>query len=168
MGMLSLIALALQAAQPVSGPPGALDLLAGEWICRAEWMAGGPVWRSESWRRESDGRLTGTIRRGLRRAGGDDMAVEAELVISGRGRSLRLTYRPAGGGQVRYRLVRDTQQEAVFESTGNGSPRIITYRHVGFRRLDVMHALTDGSSRRWSYQPPGMHTPAIDCDGRRR
>ena len=164
----SLVALALQAAQPTRGPPSALDLLEGEWICRAEWMASGPVWHSESWRREGDGRLTGTIRTGLRRAGRDEMAMAAELVISGRGRSLRLIYRPAGGAPVRYRLVRETQQEAVFESTGNGSPRIITYRDSGFRRLDVMHALTDGSSRRWSYQPPGMHMPAINCDGHRR
>jgi hypothetical protein len=164
---LSLVALALQAARPMPEPPRALDLLEGEWVCRAEWMAGGPVWRSESWHHEDDGRLTGTIRTGLRRAGSGEMAITAELVISGRGRSLRLTYRPAGGAPVRYRLVRETQQEAVFESTGNGSPRIITYRDSGFRRLDVMHALTNGSSRRWSYQPQGMHTPAIDCDGRR-
>src|SRR5438132_237450 len=59
---LSLVALALQAAQPTPGPPSALDLLAGEWVCRAERMASGQVWRSESWRREDDGRLTGTIR----------------------------------------------------------------------------------------------------------
>src|SRR5207237_6321626 len=132
---LSLVARALQAAQPTPGPPSALDLLAGEWVCRAERMASGQVWRSESWRREDDGRLTGTIRTGLRRGGSDEMAMTAELVISGRGRSLRLAYRPAGGAAIRYRLVRDTQQEAVFESTGNGSPRIITYRDSGFRRL---------------------------------
>lgn len=166
MAMSVLIAMALQAAQPAPGPPSVLDLLEGEWICRVEWLAGGPVWRTETWRRDGEGRLTGIIRSGQRRAGGPDAGQEAELVISGRGRATRLTYRPADGAAVRYRLVRNERQEAVFETT-TGSPRIISYRYSGGRRLDVMHGLENGSSRRWSYQPPGMHTAIIGCDGRR-
>ena len=78
---LSLVALALQAARPMPEPPRALDLLEGEWVCRAESMAGGPVWRSESWRHEDDGRLTGTIRTGLRRGGSDEMAMTVKMFL---------------------------------------------------------------------------------------
>jgi hypothetical protein len=165
--MSVLIAMALQAAQPAEGPPSVLDLLEGEWICRVEWLAGGPVWRTETWRRDGEGRLTGLIHSGLSRAGGPEPGQEAELVISGRGRATRLTYRAADGAASRYRLVRNERQEAVFESMGSGSPRIISYRYSGGRRLDVMHGLASGSSRRWSYEPPGMRTAIIGCDGRR-
>jgi hypothetical protein len=136
-----LIAIALQAAPAAPGPASVLDLLEGEWICRVEWLAGGPVWRTETWRRDAEGRLTGLIHSGLSRAGGPAPAQEAELVISGRGRAMRLTYRPADGATVRYRLVRNERWEAVFESIGSGSPRIISYRSADGLRLDVMHGL---------------------------
>jgi hypothetical protein len=103
--------------------------------------ARGPVWRTETWRRDAEGRLTGLIHSGLSRAGGPAPAQEAELVISGRGRAMRLTYRPADGATVRYRLVRNERWEAVFESIGSGSPRIISYRSADGLRLDVMHGL---------------------------
>jgi hypothetical protein len=168
MTIATLIAAALQAVSPAQGPASMLDLLEGEWICRQEVLADGPVWRSETWRTQEDGRLVGIVHTVMRRAGSEDIRQEAELVISRRGRTPRLTYRVADRRPVHYRLVRDARQEAVFESVGSGSPRIISFRDSGFRRLEIMYGLENGSSQRWSYQPRAMHTAIIPCDGRRR
>lgn len=164
MAISVLAAALLQAAQPQ--PADVLGLLDGEWVCRVAWR-GGPMWRSETWERDAQGRLTGVIVTRRTTAGPPERRQEAELTISGHGRGTRLTYR-ADGRTSRYRLVRNDRMEAVFEIIGSGSPRIISYRDSGFRQLEVMHGLATGSSERWLYQPQGMHLPTGMCNGSRR
>src|ERR1700741_5675091 len=91
------LAAALQAAQPAQGPPGVLDLLEEEWVCREEWLAGGPLWRTETWRTDEEGRLIGTIETSQTAAGPPVRRQEAEMVMRGRGRGFRVNYRPGGG-----------------------------------------------------------------------
>ncbi|HTU09662.1 MAG TPA: hypothetical protein VMG08_02090 [Allosphingosinicella sp.] len=164
MTIIALIATALQAAQPLQRPPDLFDLLEGEWACRQEMLAGGPVFRRERWRSQEDGRVVGEIRSVPPRADGTALPPEAELVFSRQGRVPRLTYRPAGGRPVYYRLARGTRDEAVFEAVGNGSPRIISYRVGALQRLEVMHGLANGGSRRWTYRPQGMRSAVPRCD----
>ena len=170
MAIAMIAATALQGATPAYLPPSVFELLAGEWVCADEWLANGPTLRSETWQRDSEGRLTGVVTLDRRRAFNGESRQVAELVISGSGAARTLVYRPAGGAAIRYRLAREDrrQQEAVFESRRGGSPRTIGFRHDSFRRLTVTFGRADGSSERWSYQPPGMHTGIISCSGRRR
>ena len=163
-----LVALALQEGTLPPPPPRDLfDVLEGEWVCRQAMLAGGPVFRRESWRSREDGDTTGQIRSFPPRASGTETAPEEELRVSRRGSSLRLAYGSTRGRLVHYRLARATLQEAVFEAIRSGSPRIISYRLISGGRLEVMHGLENGSSRRWTYQQAGAHNAIISCDGRR-
>lgn len=166
MSMFALIALVMQAAQPVQRPPDLFDGLEGEWVCRQVSATGEGVFRSERWRSREDGSAVGEISSIRARAEGAEGMPEAELVFSRRGRTPRLSYREAGGRIVQYRLARGTRDEAVFEAVGNGTPRIISYRRSQGRRLEVMHGLANGGSRRWTYRPAGMRSAAPRCDGR--
>ena len=166
MAIAALIAMALQAAATGEPPRDLFDLLEGEWICRQEMLASGPLWRTEIWWSQEDDSVAGRIQIASRRlASGEAMRPDFTLVFSRRGRVPRLTYRPAEGRPVHYRLVRTTRQEAVLESVGNGSPRIITYRLNGVR-LEVMHGLAEGGTRRWLYQRPEAGSAIVGCDGR--
>lgn len=160
-----LLALALQGTLPPPPPRDLFDLLEGDWVCRQAMLAGGPVYRRESWRSREDGDASGQIRSFPPRASGTESPPEVELLFSRRGRGRRLTYGLTNGAPVRYRLARATLQEAVFEAVGSGSPRIISYRLVSDQRLEVMHGEANGSVRRWTYQLSGRHGATIGCDG---
>lgn len=164
MAISMLIAAVLQAA-PLQ-PPGVLSLLAGEWVCLAGMADSRPVWRSETWRRGSNGTLVGLASATTELGNPLDVVPQADLTISGNGgQSIRLTY-GADGRVGRYRLVRDEHEEAVFERVGSGSPRRIAYRLNG-QHLEVIHVLADGGSRRWFYQRPGITQGIGGCDDRR-
>ena len=161
MAIFWALALTLQGAGP-----SVLDVLPDEWVCE-EGRRLGPTWRHESWRRDGEGRLTGTIETRRTTAGPQVIRQEAQLTISGRGRRTRLTYRAEDGRTMHYRLARNERMEAVFESIGDGSPRVISYRYDdGFRELEVLHGLANGSSRRWVYRASSHMAPGT-CDGRR-
>jgi hypothetical protein len=167
MAMSILIVAALQAAAPPHRPPDLFDQLEGEWVCRQEMLASGPVWRTEIWWSQEDDSVAGRILIAQRRPpSGEAMHPDFTLHFSRTGRTPRLTWRPAEGRPVSYRLARNSRQEMVFERVGNGSPRVIAYRIDG-TRLEVMHGLAEGGTRRWSYQRQGDHRPAVNCDGRR-
>jgi hypothetical protein len=167
MTIAFLIAAALQAAQPAQRPPDLFDLLEGEWVCRQEMAASGPVIRRELWRGQEDGSVAGAIYTMPRGTDGMEPPPETGLVFSRQGRTPRLTWRPAGERPVYYRLARGTREEAVFEAVGNGTPRIISYRLVAGQRLEVMHGLANGSSTRWTYNRRDMRSAIPRCDGRR-
>lgn len=163
-----LAALALQdGTLPPPQPRDLFDVLEGEWVCRQAMLGGGPVFRRERWRGREDGDASGQIRSFPPRASGTESPPEEELLVSRRDRALRLTYGLTRGRLVHYRLARATLQEAVFEAIRSGSPRIISYRLIPGGRLEVMHGLENGSSRRWTYQQAGAHNAIISCDGRR-
>lgn len=167
MTIAFLIAAALQAVQPIERPADLFDLLEGEWVCREEMRAAGPAFRRERWRSQEDGSVAGAILSAPRGADGMDPQPDARLDFSRRGRTPRLSWRTGDARPVYYRLARGTREEAVFEAVGNGTPRIIGYRLISGGRLEVMHGLADGSSRRWTHQPAGLATAVIRCDGRR-
>jgi hypothetical protein len=164
-----LIGLALQSAeppaQPLQRPQDLFDLIEEEWGCR-ESMGGGRGVRRERWRSQEDGRVVGEIRTYPPRSDGTELPPEAELVFSRRGGTPRLTWRPADGRPVYYRLARGTRDEAVFEAVGNGSPRIISYRFAQGGRLEVMHGLANGGSRRWTYRRTGIRSALPYCESR--
>jgi hypothetical protein len=169
MAVSVLIALALQAARPAYVPPDLFELLvADEWVCRVEWLASGPVNRSETWRRDGD-RLIGIVTSGGRWRAGRPSPRVAELVIAGRGAGRTLVYRPAGGAPVRYRLLSEDRagREALFRSLGRGSPRTIQFRYGGFATLTVTHVAADGTRESWSYEPTDLRSGPPDCSGRR-
>ncbi len=166
MAMSILIAAALQAVQPGQRPRDLFDLLEGEWVCREEMLASGPVWRTEIWWSQEDDSVGGRILASRLPVSGEPFHPDFTLNFSRRGRTPRLTYQPAEGRPVYFRLARASQQEMVFESVGNGSPRIIAYRIDG-TRLEVMHGLAEGGTHRWLYQRQGDHRPAVNCDSRR-
>ena len=166
--MLSmLLALALQGTLPPPPPRDLFDRLEGEWICRQEMLASGPLWRTEIWWSQEDGSAAGRIMIASRRlASGEAMHPDIDMLFSRRGRGPRLTYQPAEGRPVRYRLARRSRLEAAFQAIGHGSPRIISYRLNG-QRLEVRHILAGGGTQRWFYQRPGLHQGIGGCDGRR-
>jgi hypothetical protein len=170
MSMAVLIALALQGTLPDPPPRDLFDLLEGEWVCRQAMLAGGPVYRRETWRGREDGDASGQLRSFPPRASGTESPPEVELLYQRGRRTPRLAYSsPAGvwNGAVYYRVARSTPREVVFERTRNGTPRIISYRLTAADRLEVMHGLENGGSRRWTYQRRGAGDAIIGCDGRR-
>jgi len=166
MTLWMLIGLALQPVQPGEPPRDLFDLLEGEWICRQAMLAGGPVFRRESWQGREDGDAQGQIRSFPPGANGTERPPEVAMHYERRGRASRFIYDLTNGRPVRYRLARGTLQEAVFEAVRNGSPRIISYRLLPGPRLEVMYGLENGSSRRWTFQRPGAREAIIGCDGR--
>jgi hypothetical protein len=165
-----LLAFTVQGTLPAEPPRDMFDLLEGEWICRQAVLAGGPVFRRESWRGREDGDASGQIRSYPPRASGTESPPEVELIYLRGRRAPRLGYASPAGDRNRtayYRLARGTAREAVFERIGSGTPRIVSYRLAGNDRLEVMHGLENGSTQRWTYQRPGARDAAIGCDGRR-
>ena len=127
MTLWMLIGLALQPVSP-EPPRDLFDQLEGEWVCRQAMLAGGPVFRRESWQGREDGDAQGQIRSFPPGHNGTERPPEVAMLYQRRGRTPRFMYDLTNGRSVRYRLRRGTLQEAVFEAAGNGSPRIISYR----------------------------------------
>lgn len=161
----TMFALMLQGTLPPPEPRDLFDLLEGEWICRQAMLAGGPVYRRESWYSREDGDTGGAIRSFPPGRSGTERPPEFRLFYLRGRHSPRLMLETGGRDRIRYRLARATMREAVFEALGNGSPRIISYRLTDGQRLDVMHGLADGSSRRWTFRQPGAGRPVIGCNG---
>ena len=138
------------------------EWLTGEWVCREQMLAGGPLVRSESWARDDWHGLTGGVRGGLARAGSTLSEISLARIID-LGDGLTLSYSAASGPVREYRAVETGNDVLVFEAEGDGAPRRITYRRTAYS-LTVTHSGAEGGeTRSWRYTRAGNHTGMSGC-----
>lgn len=136
--------------------------LAGEWICREEMLAGGPVVRSETWTHDDWSGLTGGVRGGQARAGSTLSEISLTRIID-LGDGLTLSYSVPNGPVREYRAVETGDNLLVFEAEGDGAPRRISYRRTPYS-LTVTHSGgAGGATRSWRYTRAGLHTGMSGC-----
>jgi hypothetical protein len=156
----------LMALAAMSGTAQAEDTLpgwlAGDWACRGQMLAGGPIWRSEIWERDDWSGLTGVVRGGQQRAGSALAEISLARILDG-GDGLVLSYSEGSGPVREFRAVEIGANAIVFQAGDGGTPGRIAYRRDPFS-FTVTHSRRDGSdARTWRYARAGIHTGAPEC-----
>lgn len=158
IGLAAAIALS-DAGQAADAIPG---WLTGQWVCREEMLASGPLVRSETWAYDDRTGLTGHVRGGLARSGStlSDIAIAR---ITDLRDGLTLSYSVAGGPARDYRAVEINDNVLVFEAEGGGAPRRITYSRTPFS-LTVTHSGGEGGATgSWRYTRAGGRIGMAGC-----
>ncbi len=163
MAISTLMTLAAAVLSGAGQPDAALpDWLAGDWICREEMLAGGPLVRSETWARDDWSGLTGVARGGLARAGSTLSELSLARIID-LGEGLTMSYSAGSGPVLEFRTVETGDGVIVFETGDDRAPQRIAYRRGPFT-LTVTHSRRDGGeAQSWRYARAGIHTGMPDC-----
>lgn len=136
--------------------------LAGQWVCREEMLASGPLVRSETWAFDDWSGLTGHVRGGLARGGSSLSEISLSRIIDP-GEGLILSYSVAGGPVREFRAIEINDNVLAFEAEGGGAPRRITYRRTPFS-LSVTHSGGEGgAARSWRYTRAGGRIGMAGC-----
>ncbi len=157
--MLMALAAMSGATQAEGNLPG---WLAGDWACRAQMLAGGPIWRSESWERDDWSGLTGVVRGGQQRAGSTLSEISLARILDV-GDGLVLSWSEGSGPVREFRAVETGENSILFQADDGGTPERIAYRRVS-ASLTVTHSRRNGrDARSWRYARVGIHTGAPEC-----
>lgn len=142
--ILSTIAAALAAAQPVEAPQPDLDWLAGYWLSCEDGVE-----VSETWSRRRGGIMLGssiTL--------GDDAFSWEQTRIEAEADGLVFHALPRGQPAAAFRLVRAAANEAVFENPAHDFPQRVIYRRDGDRLTGRIEGISGGSEQglEWHYR----------------
>jgi len=138
------------------------DWLTGDWACREEMLAGGPLWRTENWQRDDWSGLTGVVRGGQARAGSALAEIALARILDG-GEGPILSHAVSGGPVREYRAVDVGARAIVFDAADGEMPERIAYQRGSFR-LSVTYSRRDGrEAQTWRFARAGIRAGAPDC-----
>ncbi|HEX9932713.1 MAG TPA: DUF6265 family protein [Allosphingosinicella sp.] len=140
--MTMVLTLAAAMLQPAAQPD--LDWLGGYWLSCSD---GREV--SETWSTRRGGAMLGT---NLTLAGdGSSSFEQMRIEFSGGTGEAHFTAQPAGQEPGRFRLVRHSSREAVFENPEHDFPQRIVYRRSGNRLTGRIEG-SGGRSAEWQFR----------------
>ena len=136
--------------------------LAGQWVCREEMLASGPLVRSETWAFDDWSGLTGHVRGGLARGGSSLSEISLSRIIDP-GEGLILSYSVAGGPVREFRAIEINDNVLAFEAEGGGAPGASPIGAPRSRSPSRTPAGEGGAARSWRYTRAGGRIGMAGC-----